>query len=472
MSKIAIAPNYLLKQVGKLNLDKNKKTILFIEQGDINKHSNTQGSARILRDKLSKQYNIVTVGIGAKLKSNYFNIYRDYTLPAMGHIKRSDVPNHIELNNKHLFKAFSILKDIGDIEYVILSTLDVFRLPMRAYVSKNNKKLYDRKNEFFDSIYESELAEIRKVCNDVHQKWDKVISPYAISTRLVGINFKMLKYLNSQKQIKKGVIALCIDPVFYTPFFSDNNIPLKTYYFANDNRGTRNMLESDIAQLQHLVYDLLYINPMKQMLNEDNANVNNMIFAGTIFHEKGNRVDAWTNYLKDIKSDLCDYFIPFRNNGAPRLQNILESDINNVKERFDIYSSVAKHDNVKDFKKPIDLLEILPTYKYGLILSCVSIHNSLNFRPVLYAKNYIMPLIDPMYDPDYLQIPKEIQDKITVNDSADIDRLIQYYNNNEDERMEIINSIRQLLKINEYEANPELMINKAVNRIIPGYIYE
>ena len=111
-------------------------------------------------------------------------------------------------------------------------------------------------------------------------------------------------------------------------------------------------------------------------------------------------------------------------------------------------------------------------YRYGLILPCYTYYDSLNFRPVFYVYHWVLPFIAPGYDPEYLMIPKEIQDRITVKNSTDIDNLIDYYNDHEDERIEIIKKLRDIFEIDEYIQNPEKMINREMQKILPEYTYQ
>jgi hypothetical protein len=81
----------------------------------------------------------------------------------------------------------------------------------------------------------------------------------------------------------------------------------------------------------------------------------------------------------------------------------------------------------------------------------------------------VLPLIDPQYDPTFLQIPEHIQEKLIVHNSQDIDRLIKYFNENDEERVLILRELRDLFHIDDYINNPNIMANEQIKKIIPEF---
>jgi len=110
---------------------------------------------------------------------------------------------------------------------------------------------------------------------------------------------------------------------------------------------------------------------------------------------------------------------------------------------------------------PEEYEDTVKTFQYGLILRCISHCDSLNFRPILYARLRILPLLDPGYDPDYLQIPKDIQDKIRVKDSDDIAEKVKYFDKNTKEREELLNRLEDLFGVKTF--------SRQMNTILKDY---
>ena len=78
----------------------------------------------------------------------------------------------------------------------------------------------------------------------------------------------------------------------------------------------------------------------------------------------------------------------------------------------------------------------------------------------------ILPFLDVGYDPEFLQIPEEIQKHITVENSDDINNKIKFFNDNPDQRENVLLMLRELFNIDEWENNTEDMINKQIKKIL------
>ena len=114
-------------------------------------------------------------------------------------------------------------------------------------------------------------------------------------------------------------------------------------------------------------------------------------------------------------------------------------------------NDIENHPNYAGFLLPHDVKKTIIKYKYTFILRCVSYDDSLNFRPVYYAYLKILPFLDPAYDPDCLQIPWEIQEKLLVKDSEDIAKKIEYFNKHDEERIQILEKLRTHFEIETFE---------------------
>lgn len=457
---------------GELILDENKPTIAFIDKGDINGFTNIYGAARVIKEKLKKQYNIIELGAGCKITDNYYEVKRDET---KSYLRKVDDPeNYIKRNSDTLEESFiESFKDLPVLDYIILGTDDFFRLPLTKYTNKEHSlELAMMENEFFDCIKEDEelLNKVQEINQKVVNRWDRLVSPIAFSTKDYNLFNRAIDFINRQGKLKHKVIGFSIDPAIYTPYFDLNNIPNTFFYFAEDKRGTRNFEQLDIAQLQHIIYDEKFND---DWFNEPTEKTHNMFFAGTIFQDKGSRRFIWSEFLKDVKTDNCSYYIPLRKNGVNKVSSegkeSRQQDILKESDFKDLYEDVKNHEHFKGSLIPSELNERTERYKYGMVFRCVSINDSLNFRPVLYTYKNIVPILDYRYDPEYLQIPKEIQDRLVVRSAEDIEERIEYFNNNEQERLKVLKELRDLFKIDDYINNPDKMINEQIKKIIPEF---
>lgn len=467
----------LFELQGELVIDPNKTTILFFDKGDQTAYTYIYGAARAIKDELQKHYNVITIGTGCKLPYNYYKVNRGKTSTLL---RKVDSPeDYIDKNTAVIEKWMDeSFKDLPEIEYIILGTDDFFRLPLTSYVRKSvSSQLCDMQNEFFDYIGDDKelIDKINEANKDTLKNWGKKVSPLAFSTKDYSLMMGAILHIHKRGKLKKNVISFSVDPAIYTPFFHLNNIPSKFYYFAEDKRGTRNFEQLDISQLQHIVYGRRFDNKIddwgETTPSKNDNHDKNMFFAGTIFQEKGSRVKIWDEFLDGVKSEDCSYYIPLRKNGIimnPNGPN--DRQINFLEERFkELYDKVRSHKNFKGGLTPEQLHKEQRQYKYGMIFRCVSINDSLNMRPVLYAYEGILPLLDYQYDPAYLQIPKHIQDRIVVHSAEEIDERIKYFNENDNERMNVLNELRELFRIDEYINNPDEMLKEQIMKIIPDF---
>lgn len=457
---------------GKLIIDENKPTIVFIDKGDLEQHTHIFGAARVIRDQIKNDYNIITIGTGCKLTNNYYEIKRNFNKDLIR--KEQNPEKYLELNyntiNDQLLEDFKYLPKI---DYIVIGIDDFFRLPLGRHCLRTfDDTLYNMKNEFFDYVGTDKeiISKIDELNTNLVNTWDSKISPMAFSIVDISIFTRLIDFINRTNRLKEHVIAFAIDPAIYKPFFDKLNIKNKFFYFADDKRGTRDFNKLDIAQLQHIVYENQF---QKDNLDDwDKPTIektHNMFFAGTLFQEKGHRKFIFDEFLNDVKSKNCSYYVPLRKNGINKKMNKLakrhEEILKGIDEFNDLYNTVINHNNYKGSLLPTEMNERIKRYKYGMIFRCVSINDSLNFRPVLYTYNNILPLLDYQYDPTYLQIPKEIQDVLVVKTAKDIDEKIEYFNNNDDERIKILEELKKHFSINEYLNDPDMMIKKQIQKI-------
>lgn len=454
----------------RLDLDPNKKCIVVFENGDPEKYTHTYGCSRTITKKIADQFNIIHITTTGNAKEK--NLYSLNVKFLHELYRKKDHSNYIEENNKMISESLkSSFIDIPELEYIIIGNADNFILPLGSYCNKNTSiELNENRNEFFDSLTADNLIEeINK--SVVNNYWDTKNSPIAFSTCKTNIFPHAVKVLS--KRLKNDCMTFVIDPTMYTPYFRLNKIPLRSYYFADDKRGTRNFNKFPIAQIQHMVYEKEKIwSPLEDQFISAEKKTKNLLFYGTVFHTKGDKIETWNEFLKDFRDPDSKLFIPVKTNVATKSpSHSKKTDAERVKDLFpETYSEVVNHPNVSTKPMyPYDINNVSMDYKYSLILRCVSSTESLNFRPVLCSFLNMLPFIDYKYDPENLQIPKEIRNELVVKNRLDIENKIRYYNTNDKERLEMIKELRALFNIDGWLNNSDQMLREAIQSVIKEY---
>lgn len=330
-----------------------------------------------------------------------------------------------------------------------------FILPQTSYIGKKEHvDMCERKNEFHDSVSpdKEELKLIKKINQKVCSKYDYKTNVLAFGSHYKNITYNIIKMAFKEADNFEMAYAFINDPAFYTPIFEFEKIPFTAYYFADDNRGTRKFKKFPLGELQHIVWDGRA--KAKNLLDFGDGPITkfrSVFFAGTIFQEKGGRVDLWNRYLRDLRCAGAGIYVPLRANGILYSKTVNGRYMNKIDEDFaDLKEEITSHPNYEGHLTPDEYEDTVKTFQYGLILRCISHCDSLNFRPVLYARLRILPLLDPGYDPDYLQIPKDIQDKIRVKDSDDIAEKVKYFDKNTKEREDLLNRLEEIFQVKTF----------------------
>jgi len=461
----------------KINIDPNKKNIIAFVK-DLYKIKNYHSRYTIpIIEELKKDFNILFFSKTAEkeiLENNFWlNDNFSETL-----LRSNDSSDYIELNDDSIKNA--LLKDLSfikEIEYLIIFGSHAIVLPSTRYIGKKQSlDLYSRNNEYFDCVINDKdtLNLINKINIDIIKNLSKKVSPIAFSTKGIAFYLDIIKFLHETKRIKSEVKLIIDDPLTYTPVF--NNIPHKVFYFADDKRGTRNFNRFDHAQIQHILTektDQSNDNLLNSFSNESkDLYSNNFIFYGTLFQDKKiARHELWDTFLKDFVYEKSVYYIPIKKNwtGIHKL-HITNGDKKNVLDiNSEMFNSIIKHPlyEIQD-EFPISV-KTLSKYKYSLVARCVSFSDSLNFRPIFYTIAGVLPLLDFKYDPFFIQIPKEIAERITVYDHIDMKNKIDYFEKNPDNRLYIINKLRSLFRIDEWEKDPNGMLKNEIKRLLNEY---
>lgn len=452
-------------------LDPNKKNIgVFSRDYGKCKNYHTRFSKTIVSE-IKKYYNIIFF-------STEFDDFESPNTIKMNEqfsdlLYRSTETDHFEKNDKIIFS--SILGKITDkFEYIINFGGFAFQLPALPIVSKKiDCDLSYRLNEYFDYVGDDKnkinlIKEYnRKIVTNISRK----VSPLAFSQKRNNFYYMITKALHDAKLLEKGIINIIDDPIVYTPFFEENNIPHKTFYFADDFRGTRKFHTFDHAQIQHIISDedVKKDSLLSSIFIDNTSDIDtmNFCFFGTVFQEKKTaRAEVYNTFLKDFYYEKSSYFIPIKKNWVRLASPTSEKDLCNVKQiNNEMYENIINHPlyAVQD-EFPITT-KTLRKYKYSLVARCVSYSDSLNFRPVFFTISGTLPLIDYKYDPSFVQIPKHISDQLIVHDHHEMKARIDYFEKHQDERVDILNELRKLFRINEWETNPKEMLEKEVKKL-------
>ena len=340
-----------------------------------------------------------------------------------------------------------------------------FILPLTSYVPKKEHPLLcERRNEFHDTVNEDafELQKIAEGNLKVGQKFDSRCSVLAFGTHFKNISTNLVKYAFKESKSFEMAYAFINDPAFYTPIFEYEKIPFKAYYFKDDKRGSRDFYEFPLGELQHIVWDKR--NKKTDLLSLSMGTPKkdrSVFFAGTIFQEKGGRLELWERYLKNLKVPDAGLYIPLRSNGILHSKANNDRFLNKVKDVFaELHEEVINHPHYQGHLVPDEYEEHVARYRYGILFRCVSYYDSLNFRPILYARLRILPFLDPQYDPAALQIPPYIQSKLLVYSHEDIAEKVKYFDEHPEEREKILDELEVIFSIKTFEKNWKTEIKK------------
>jgi hypothetical protein len=446
-----------------------KPKALFIFPRDFEKMEYIMGFGIPVLEYISQNYDTIVI-TGKDSDTTHYKKYAQVWGFGVGHLnrlkdtvlKRADEMDSVDTNWDYNQKI--ILQDIEecfgkgfftDLEKIFIIDPIDFILPQTSYVPKKESELLnDRKNEFHDTVNEEpvELSLINKYNKKTAAKYYSRCSVLAFGSHNKNISMATIKHAFNEAREFKMTYAFINDPAFYTPIFKEWEIPFTALYFANDRRGTREFCEFPIGQLQHILWDGR--KKKKDLLKIEKPIVKDkdFFFAGTIFQEKGGRIKLYNRYMRDLSIPDSSLFIPQRANGIVYKKKNNDRYVNKLIDKFsDLHNEISNHPLYTGHLVPAEYEEEVKRYRYGLLLRCVSYYDSLNFRPILYARLRILPLIDPMYDPMCLQIPADIQRDLLVNDHKEIESRVQYFNEHSSYREELLDKLEYKFRIKSFE---------------------
>ena len=439
--------------------DPSKKNVLVLKASE--QYSYIFGFINTIANKLAKDYNVFCMSFEKQntehcsIKINERSITRELKKHS---ITKKEFKESKRKENSHYDVNHGILYDIIEknfpnlpsIDYIIIGYDVHCMLPYGKITGA--KTYYTRYNEFFDytGTDESVLDKINTETKNIVSNINKQINPLAFSQIHKSIVLNILRFLTTKyKNSIKSLDTFIIDPAQFHPMYELFDVPYRCFYFENDTRGNRNFKKFPIAQLQHCVYD----KSKQTSINSEKDKC--FMFTGTIFSNKINRIIVYEDFLRNLRLDNSVLYIPLAKGGIFRKEPSEKVSENNKKRILnkyddDFYMSVVNHPMHKGHILPEDLYAELGRYKYAFVARCTSYNDSLNYRPVLYVQNNVLPIIDYMYDPENLSIPKEIYDKISVKNHTEIEEHIKYFEEHPEERIKIINKLKDLFEIQKF----------------------
>lgn len=441
-----------------LDLDPTKKNILIYIAYRVDEYSHVNGQFKLIIDAISEDVNIIVIAdknIGVtypnhlKLNKKVFDNIKDSKF-----LRKHENNNSPAINTQILLDEFKKSFKNIPIQKFIIADNDVLRLPLTSYIGKTDDiLLHQLMNEFFDYTGNDKdrIKLIKKYTSNLNKNFNSKISILAFSMWRTNFYYNLAKYLDSTGDLEE-IILFTIDPIIYSDVYRNLKAKITNYSFVDDTRGTRKYSEYPMPQLQHIIYEgLTGKTPTNLTKSKD------FIFAGSILYEKGDRIKVWSKFLSKLKLNNSTIYIPLRMNGiyfnAKSFKRGANSRDKATTKFPKLIEEIKSHPNFRGDIMPVDLLQELAKYKYGFVARVIAHYDSVNFRPVMYINLNVLPLLDYMYDPEYSSIPKHIQDKIVVHNSDDIAAKIEYFNHHDDERLEIIEQLKEIFKFEDIKNN-------------------
>lgn len=388
---------------------------------------------------LSKDFNIFMFSVSSNIKGgkevmeayNTINyVYLDDK--ELTFIRKKEDPNH---QTKNLAMSIRMIeRDLG----IIQNVKGVILRPAVLFKS-------DMQNELYDCI--SNNPKDIEFANEEVAKMNEMIiksSMYSYTmfmTKSSRIILDTFEYFIKRDNAK--VWQFVIDPAHYYKYFNEMH-DAKTYYFENDFRGNREFFQFPIGQLNH------FYNADKNEV-PDFENKNHLfIWGGVCLFPKGNRMEDWHRLLADFNYERSALHVAkgsaMKVDKNPKVAKKLLEHPLYIKTK----ESIDNHSLNEGILPNEEFEEKLKDYRYTLILKCLSENDSLNFR-IYYSLFYNMiPFIDISYDPDGLQIPEKIKEKLVVKNTSEIINKIKYFESNIEEAKKFLSELKDYYMNSKY----------------------
>lgn len=439
----------------KLNFIENnpdKKNIL-ISISQLKTREYTYGYIYPMVEVLKEKYNVYYFYEGGKKDFNELGLTNGYRLNKQKYVPFKDKymkrKKELETSDQHNQAVLDeSIKDFmkGEPKFSHILIVDNHNLMLPFNPLSSHPKLKELYNDYFDSFEDDDpavLTEIAKVNKKLFEVTAKSFSPLAF--RYCYKNFVLSFVQHISERDEAFIHPIIIDPSAAIPFFKYKNLPHKFWYYADDYRHLRNLTQFPFTELQHLAYEPHWkkITPNKKDLLEEFENPEEktpFFFAGSLLNDKGLRKFIWKDFFKDFSYPGSKLYF--------KVSLIYGMD----KDEFELMKEeVMRHPNFcGDFMPNDEYMRLLKKCKTAFIARNVSANGGLTYRHIQYLYFGVLPLFDHLYDPDYLWIPKQFQDKLTANSPEKLKEIVEYYDKNEKERLAILRDMKKYYQIDEW----------------------
>lgn len=448
---------FKFEKINFIEPDLNKKNLL-ITISQIETREYTYGYIFPLIEVLKEKFNIYYFFEGGLKTIESFgltNVYRlnkgeysNFKDPSAGNLfRKKEMENNDEHNQA---KIDECIIDFYKKEPVFsaIMIIDNHNLMLPFNPLSNHPNLKFLFNDYFDSFEDDEeiTAEIEKVNKKLFDITAKGFSPLAFRYMYKNVMLSTVEHISKMHRAK--VHPIIIDPSAAIPFFSHKELDYKFWYYADDFRHRRNLNHFPFTELQHLVYEPHWknIKPTKKNLLDEFENSDEKVpffFAGSLLNDKGLRKYIWQDFFKDYSYEGSKLYF--------KVSLIYGMD----KDAFEkLRDEVCAHPNFcGDFMPNEEYMRLLKKCKTAFIARNVSANGGLTYRHIQYLYFGVLPIFDHLYDPDYLWIPKEFQDKLTVSSADELRNVVKYYDENEKERLAILKKMQDHFEINDWVNN-------------------
>jgi hypothetical protein len=439
MSKLTFEKNKFVE-----NNPKKKNILITVSQLETREY--TYGYVFPLVELLKEEYNVYFFyegGLKAIDNLGMTNVYR--MNKAVYHkFKEDNLKRKKELETSDVYnqdKIDSAIREFFADEPVFdnIMIIDNHNLMLPFNPLSNHPKLRELFNDYFDTFEDDDpevMAEIKKLNHKLFDVTAKSFSPLAFRYMYKNVMLSVVEQVAKMNDAK--VHIMLIDPSAAIPFFKHKGLDHKFWYYSDDHRHTRDFFASPFTELQHLVYEPIWkgIKPEKKNLLDDFFSSEKKIpffFAGSLLNDKGLRKYIWQDFFKDF--DYAGSQLYFK------VSLIYGMD----KDAFEkMGAEVSAHPNFcGDFMPNSEYMNVLKKCKTAFIARNVSANGGLTYRHIQYLYFDVLPIFDYLYDQDYLWIPKEFQDKLTVKSAEELRQVVEYYDKNDKERKELLEAMKK-----------------------------
>lgn len=418
----------------------------------------------MVKEIIAKQYNIVFLGVDTNperlVEMGFSNVY-GITNKKFEELKAKSFKREKEMDEDHTAWEHNnsliiqhLTQELPNInpEYVMWLDERFAFLPLKDYIKASSVLPgMNSGNEFHDYVGTDPnvLQRINEACGEISNKYDYHVNILTFNYWMKNLIYNLGAYYiqRSDKFIRSYYFV--VDPGSYYKVFEKFGKEHWNYALVEDKRGTRDFRQFPIAELQHAYFE-------KNHLMNTSKN-KKFIFYGTLFLSKGTRKEVWTRYLKDLRMEGADIYAPPRVDGiipnrAKEKKSLtkFEEKITTEKEVGDLWAQVSSHPHYRGYLDTQELNRTLSQYQYGFIPKNIAFNDVMNWRPVLYLSLNVFPILDYRYDPEYLGVPQKFQEKICAKDSADIERIVDYYEAHPEEREELMAEMKAHYRIDTF----------------------